>query len=137
MCRAATWTWSEAGFDDATLLSRKPRAGTGHIGEEMEHNGEGILEGLAAQAVRTGCDALQVEYKDGYEEVFAFRGALGVGIAHLPSSGPEAEALRRELCAMGRRKRAMMLEGQKYEARCHAFDSFGGTAYRLELRRKD
>ena len=47
---------------------------------------EDLVERLATEAIRLGADLLEVEYKDGYEEVFA-------------------AALREELHRIARRKR--------------------------------
>ena len=101
----------------------------------MGHSEESVLQRLAAEAARAGADALEVEYKDGHEEVVAFRGRLGQEIARLPSSGPDAASLLGELNAIGRRKESMTLDDHRYELRCHAYESFGEKAYRVELRR--
>ena len=101
----------------------------------MESNEENAVERLAAEAVRRGADALEVEYKEGYDEVVAMRGVVGHGIARLRGSSPEAASLRRELDTLVRRKFKMTVDGQEYEAHCRAYESFGERAYRLELRR--
>ena len=54
---------------------------------------ESIFEALAAEAIAAGADTLEVEYKDGIQEVYAMGGNVGYSIALLPSSGPEATAL--------------------------------------------
>jgi hypothetical protein len=45
-----------------------------------------ILEKFAAEAVRLGAEQLEVEYKDGYEEVLAIAGDFGFGIGRLRST---------------------------------------------------
>jgi len=70
-----------------------------------------MVEQLVAEAIRLGADALAVEYKDGHEEVAATRGQLGVGIASLPSSSPEAEQLRRELYGIAKKRRRVTVGG--------------------------
>ncbi|HWR87111.1 MAG TPA: hypothetical protein VN277_01695, partial [Acidiferrobacterales bacterium] len=82
-----------------------------------------------------GADALEVEYKEGYEEVVAMSGVVGHGIARLRSSSAEAASLRRELDTLVRRKVTMTVDGQEYAAHCRAYESFGERAYKLELRR--
>ncbi len=67
---------------------------------------KGIVEELASEAIRLGADMLEVEYKDGYEEVFALKGSVGYGIARLPSSSGEAASLRDELYGITKKKRA-------------------------------
>jgi len=96
---------------------------------------DSVLQRLAVETVRGGADCLEVEHRDGHEEVVAFRGALGQEIVRLPSSSPEAGSLREELRAMGVRNRYMTVEGQEYAVRCHVYESFGEEVYQLELRR--
>jgi len=97
---------------------------------------ESIVEPLAAEAIRLGADLLEVEYKDGYRQVFATRARVGFGIARLPSSSPEAATLREELHRLAKRKRRrIVVNGCAYELRCGAYDSFGEEAFCVELRR--
>jgi hypothetical protein len=49
-----------------------------------------VLQGLALEAVRRDVDTIEVEYKDGYEQVFAVQGGVGYSIARLDSSGDQA-----------------------------------------------
>ena len=99
----------------------------------IEHSG--LVERLASEAIRLGAEALVVEYKDGYEEVFAMKGAVGFGIGRYRSSSPEAEALRDELRGIRRRRRRLSVGDAEYELRCRVFESFGEEAFHLELRR--
>jgi len=94
-----------------------------------------ILEHFAAQAVRLEAELLEVEYKDGYEEILAARGAFGVGIGRLRSSSQDAANLREELHRCSRRKRRIVVDGDTYELRGRSYDSFGEEAYRVRLRR--
>lgn len=101
----------------------------------MDPQHESVVERLAEEAIRLGADAPDVEYKDGYDEVYAMSGAVGYGIARLRSSGPEAVSLRRELHGIARRKRRLRVDDRDYELRCRVRDSFGEEAFRVELRR--
>ncbi len=94
---------------------------------------QSIIEQLASKAIRVGADALDIEYKGGYEEVFAMCGSIGHGIARLQSTSPEAEALRAELQAMVRRNRNLALDDREYKLRCRVHESFGEDAYRVEI----
>ena len=40
--------------------------------------GASVLDGLAEDALRLGVDALELEYKDGHEEVVAIQGNVAV-----------------------------------------------------------
>ena len=51
---------------------------------------ESLIERLAAEAIRRGADLLDVESKDGYEDIVAAKGGVGYGIARFRSSSPEA-----------------------------------------------
>jgi hypothetical protein len=94
-----------------------------------------VLERLIAEAVRLGGDALDVDYKAGYEEVCVMRGAVGWGIARLPSSSPEGTALREELFGLVRKRRRVVIGGDTYVVRGTERDSFGETAFRVDIRR--
>jgi hypothetical protein len=95
-----------------------------------------IIERVAAEAIRLGADALEVEYKDSYEEIFAVSGPLGFGIARFRSSSRDAVRLREECYHLAKQKhpRHMSVEGRDYELRCAIFDSFGEDAFRLTIR---
>jgi len=97
----------------------------------------GGLAGCEAawQAIRLGADHLEVEYKDGCEEVCAMKLGIGWGIAGIPSSSPEAKSLRSELYALAKKKQRVKIDEQMYELRARIFDSFGEDAFRVELRR--
>jgi hypothetical protein len=101
----------------------------------MSRKQKSIVEQLAAKAIRLGVEELEVEYKDGYEEVFAVKGALGVGIASLRSSTPRAASLRHELYGITKRKRRLTIGDSKYELRARIFESFGEDTFRVQLRR--
>jgi len=96
---------------------------------------ESIVERLAMQAIRLGADLLEIEYKEGYEEVVAAKGEVGHAIARFRSSSPEAVALREELHGIAKKKRRMAVGGLQYELRGSVYDSFGEDAFRVELRR--
>lgn len=93
------------------------------------------LEEMVAEAIRLGADALDVEYKAQREEVAAMWGSFGVGIASIPSSSPEAEAHRRELYAIAKKRRRLTVGEFEYELRVRIRDSFGEDAFRVQLRR--
>jgi hypothetical protein len=95
---------------------------------------DSIVERLASEAIRLGVKTLEVEYKDGHEEVFARTGPVGFGIASLPSSSPEAAQLRRELHGIARQSRRISIGDGHYELRCRVWESFGEDAFRVEIR---
>jgi hypothetical protein len=93
-----------------------------------------LVQRLVGEALRLGGDALDVEYRDGHEEVCVIRGALGWGIARYPSTSPDAIALRQELCQLAKKRNRVVIEGDTYVLVATERDSFGETAFRVEIR---
>ena len=100
----------------------------------MKQRDVGVLEQLAREALDLGADALEVEYRDGHEEVVAYMGALGREIARLRSGTPQASALRQDLYATRRRLLRFNARGQEYGLRAEVYENFGEDAFRVELR---
>ena len=92
-----------------------------------------IIEEIASQTIRSGGEAVEVEYKDGYEEVFPVAGRFGTSVGfRLDSSSEEAKSLREELYKIAKKKRRLTVSDREYELRCRIYDSFGEHAFRLE-----
>ena len=92
-----------------------------------------IVEEIASQTIRAGGDAVEVEYKDGYEEVFPVAGRSGTSVGfRLNSSSQEAKSLREELYKIARKRRRLTVSGREYELQCRIYDSFGEHAFRLQ-----
>jgi hypothetical protein len=49
---------------------------------------ESILEAFAAVAIRLDADEMEVEYEEGHEQIYAFKGEAGLGIGRLPRGAP-------------------------------------------------
>ena len=91
-----------------------------------------VLEEIAAKAIRSGADAVEVEYKDGYEEIFPVSGPVGTSLGFaLKSSSKEAKSLRADLYGMAKKSKRITVDGREYELRCRLYDSFGEHAFRL------
>ncbi len=101
----------------------------------MRQAHESIVERLAVEAIRHGANLLDIEYKEGYEDVVAARGGVGYGIARFRSSSPEAITLREELHRIAKRKHRITVDGCQYELRGSVYESFGEDAFRVQLRR--
>ena len=125
---AAGW-WARS-FEVVHPQSPKSRAE-----DDMTAQHVSILEKFAAKAIRLGAEQLEVEYKDGYEELSAIAGDFGFGIGRLRSTSQEAAMLRQELYQCTRRKRQIVVDGDKYELHGRTYDSFGEQAYSVRLRR--
>jgi hypothetical protein len=91
------------------------------------------VEKLASETIRLGAEALEIEYKDGYEEVVVVKSSIGYGIARLRSGSRGAASLRDDLRELARRKRHLSVGGVEYELRCRVYDCFGEDAFRVDV----
>ncbi len=96
-----------------------------------------VLADIVARAIGLGADAVEVEYKDRHEEITAMKGNVGFGIGDLPSESAEAAALRDELWKMRRKVTTIRVSGVEYKLKVSVFDSFGETAFRLEIGKRE
>jgi hypothetical protein len=106
----------------------------GHTGGPVNPNEIGSLEKLARAAVDLGAEVLEVESRDGHEEVVAYTGPSGRLLARLRGDTPEACALREDLYATRRRLLRFTVRGQEFGLRAEVYDSFGEDAFRVALR---
>lgn len=94
-----------------------------------------IVHELITDAVGLGADTIQVEYRDGNEEVSVLKGGVGVEIARFPSMGKRSVALRKELDQLRKKKTTVTVNGAEYEIRARAYELFAEQAYEVRLRR--
>jgi hypothetical protein len=94
-----------------------------------------VLLRLVSKAIESGADGLEIEYKDGYEEVYVFKGSIGYGITRLKSTSKEAASLRKELYGIGKKKKRITVFDADYELKVNIFESFGDDAFRVKIRR--
>jgi hypothetical protein len=91
---------------------------------EMAETKESVLDRFAVQAIAGGAKTLTIEYHQGYEEVYAGQGDVGISIGcRIPSSSAQAKSLRAELCATAKHPRRIDVGGRTYELRCRTYDS--------------
>jgi hypothetical protein len=95
--------------------------------------GKSVTEWLI-RVIELGCDGLEIEYRGGYEEITAMKGNFGFGIGQIKSSSRKAAALRDELWSLRNRTKRIEVRGTVYKARVRAFESFGETAYHIDIR---
>ena len=72
-----------------------------------------------------------MEYKDGREWVFAYRGGAGFGIANYASSSADAKELREKLSAAAKKPVRAVLDGQVWMLKVRVYDSFGEDAFEV------
>ncbi|MBI2918054.1 MAG: hypothetical protein HYY01_08665 [Chloroflexi bacterium] len=95
----------------------------------------GILHRLVADTLRHRADTLEIEYKDGREDVCALRGKTGAGIASIESTSEDARTLREHLYAIGREGRSITVGGRSYHLTVVTYHSFGEDAFRVKIRK--
>jgi hypothetical protein len=101
--------------------------------KHSEHNS--IVQELVAEAIRGGADMIEVEYDEGYEEVYIRKDNVALGIDRLNASSPKAAFLRKELYGLAKKKRRIVVDNKEYELRTRIYDSFGEDAFRVQLRK--
>jgi hypothetical protein len=94
-----------------------------------------MVDALITEAIGLGADTIQVEYRDGYEEISVLKGGVGFEIARWPSAGRRAVALRKELHDLRRKRATATISGAAYEVRTRPYDHFGEQAFEVRLRR--
>lgn len=94
---------------------------------------ENVLAGLISKAIEFRADEIEIEYKDGYEEVFAMRDWLGISVGKIESGSEEARALRQLLHKV--KGKTKIRDGEDYQIRVAIHESFGEDAFRLSFRR--
>jgi hypothetical protein len=95
-------------------------------------SGKSLAEWLT-KVIELGGDGLEVQYKDGHEQITAVKSNLGFGIGDIKSDSPEATALRDELWSLRNRTKRMEVGGTVYKARVTTFNSFGETGFRVKI----
>ena len=94
-----------------------------------------VLAQVVARVLATGATEFEVEYKDGEEQVVAFSGAVGIGVAAFRSDSDDAQDLRQQLYALNKKRRKIIHAEVEYGLRVKIFDSFGEDAFRATITR--
>ena len=90
---------------------------------------------LVARAIEAGASEMEVEYKNGREEVFAVCSGIGVGIASLESSSEEARSLREDLYAIAKKRGVVHISGRAYVLRVQTVENFGEDMFHVTIKR--
>jgi hypothetical protein len=83
------------------------------------------------RAHEIGAAAIEIEYKDGRDWIFAYSGNTGAGIGSLPYS--QREAIMKEMDDLKKTKQAT-LGGVAFRLKFSTYESFGEWVHRIELR---
>jgi hypothetical protein len=92
---------------------------------------ETLLEGLCAHALALGGDFIQVEYKDGRDWVYVFKGGRGICVANYKTDTADSEELRENLYAAAKKHVRAVLYGRLSIIKVSIFDSFGEDAFNV------
>ena len=92
-----------------------------------------LLEDLCERALSCGARALDVEYQDSREWVYAFKGDFGFSIASFPGSSREAKELRASLNAGRKKPIQVAIDGQVWILKVKIYDSFGENAFLVSM----
>ena len=93
-----------------------------------------MLIDFLKKAVATGCDSIEIEYKDGKEWITGYWDRVGYGIGHL--SHDEAKPMFKEMDDL-KKKREVTIGGIRYRLAFSRFESFGEWVYRIRIRQTD
>lgn len=93
-----------------------------------------LLEELCGRALKLGAESIEVEYDHGFEQVVAFRGFSGIGIARYASTSADANELRQSLSAAVKKPVRTTFDGRAYVLTVRVFDSFGEEAFRVDIK---
>ena len=81
-----------------------------------------------------GAYEIEIEYKDGYEEITLIKNEVGFGLARLDADSKEAKSLRDQRYSLEGKKRGIIkISGTEYHLRVTIYQSFGKDVYRLHI----
>ena len=85
------------------------------------------------KAVALGSDAIEIEYQDHKEWIFAYSGCMGCGIGSVASNSKESKLLFEEMDEL-KKKKNVTVGGVPYRLAFRQRDSFGEPLYRIEMK---
>ena len=92
------------------------------------------LEVLIRKAIDINAEMITIEYRDGFEEITAYSGNLGVTIDTIKSNSKESESLFEEITKIKRKKR-IKIGQHKVLLKISSYDNFGEAAYEVRILR--
>ena len=92
-----------------------------------------LLEGLSGHTLLLGAQSIHVEYKDGFQWVFANKGSVDIRIGKFTSSGADAKELRGNLYAAARKPVRTVFGGEVYILKVSIVDSFGEDTFTVSI----
>ena len=92
-----------------------------------------LLEGLCGHALALGANAIEVEYQDGSEWVYAHKGDTSISVAHYKASSRDARELLDNLYAAAKRPVRVSLGGKLSILKVRITDSFGEDHFEVTI----
>lgn len=89
---------------------------------------------LILKAAETGAEELEIEYKDGYEDIIALKNGMGFGIERLKFNTNAAKDLFKNIHELKNRKK-INISGEEYKIQILIYDSFGENAYKIKFQK--
>ena len=93
------------------------------------------FEGLLKTAIENDAELIVIEYKDGFEEVTAYSGGIGVTIDTIKSNTKESESLFEEIGKIKRNNR-ITIGNDEVLLSVSSYDNFGESAYEIRILRR-
>lgn len=96
--------------------------------------GRKVLAGIFRKALELNSNEIEIEYKNGYEEIFAYRNNFGAGIGNLKSNTEEAEMLRSLL--YGAQKTTTIVDNaDKFQFSVKIEEDFGEDTFHIRFKK--
>jgi hypothetical protein len=90
------------------------------------------LKELLKTAIEIHAELLVIEYRDGFEEVTAYSGGIGVTIDAIKSNTKESESLFEEIGSIEENNR-ITIGNDEVLLSVSSYDSFGESAYEIRI----
>jgi hypothetical protein len=92
------------------------------------------LEGLLKTAIEDNAEFLTIEYKDGFEEVTAYSGGIGVTIDAIKSNTKKSESLFDQIKKVEKKNR-ITIGNTEVLLKISSYDNFREAAYEIRILR--
>ena len=92
------------------------------------------LERIIKKAIENNAEMLTIEYRDGFEEITAYSGGIGITIDTIKSNSKESESLFEEIRKI-KMKNRIKIGNYEVLLKISSYDNFGEIAYEIRILR--
>ncbi len=92
------------------------------------------LKGIIKKAIESNAEMLTIEYRDGFEEITAYSGGIGITIDTIKSNSKESESLFEEIRKI-KMKNRIKIGNYEVLLKISSYDNFGEIAYEIRILR--